>query len=61
MNLAVAVRAVRSASGLYEKIGLAGDGEVVSSELLNMSKLRIVDISTQVEGAVARDMAVVQS
>src|SRR6267154_5797160 len=60
MNLAVAVRIGDGSRRLHHKIGLAGDGIVVSGERLKIGKLGIAHVGVQVEGAIAEDMTMFQ-
>ena len=61
MELPFAVRVGGCSGGLHGKIGLAGDRIVVSRKRLEIGDLGVAHVGAQVEGAVAREMAVVES
>ena len=58
MDLSFAVRIGEAAGGLDGKIGVAGDGIVVSGERLEVSEIGVVEVGVDREGAVAGEMAV---
>src|ERR1039458_549382 len=60
MDLSLAVKVGEGAGGLYEKIGFAGDGIVVSGESLDGGEVSIVEVGTEGESAVSGEMAVLE-
>src|ERR1700730_11578673 len=61
VDLPIGMRIGDGAAGLYGKIGFAGDGIVVSDESLDRREICVMKVGSEIEDALAGDVAMLES